>query len=223
MEDSNKLLSTVMVGVVGIIGISLIIKLIREKRREKSGERLTTDENVRIAMELNTAIHPGRSWISDIFISANKDEIFRLGGYINNFEDISREYKNLYRESLSHELQDALGDDYTDFINMIKKVESGTNIISDSEAQILAKEMEAEMTGLNWFGRDLTPFNNLLRLTDNNFKKVIETYNAKFSESFIKTLEGEYAMSFAGSIFLKEDVYWRDVAKKITSRYYLIF
>lgn len=219
----NKLFGTVAVGVVGIVGLMLIIKMVRNRKMQKSGERPTTDENVRIAMELNTAIHPGRSFVSDIFRSANKDEIFRLGGYIDNFEDISREYKNLYQESLSHELQDALGSDYADFINMVKRVESGTNTLSDAEAQVLAKNLESEMIGLNWFGRDIAPFNSLLRLSDQNFKKVIEIYNIKYPESFIKTFESEYSMSIASSIFLIESKEWKEITKKVTSRYYIIF
>lgn len=222
-NSENKLFGTVAVGVVGIIGVALIIKLIRDARKMSSGKRVTTDENVRIAMELNSAIYPGRSFISNIFVTPNIDEIFRLGGYIENFEDISVEYRNLYQESLSLDLQDALGSDYPDFINMLKKVESGTNIFSDFEAQQLAKKLNDEMIGLNWFGRNEKPFNDLLRLTDNNFRKVIEIYNQKYEEDFKTTFDGEYSIPVVGSIFLYQSDGWIEIIRKITKRYDMIF
>jgi len=223
MAGTSKIYGTVAVGVVGIIGVSLIIKMIRDKKQRESGDRATSDSNVSIAQALNTAMHPGRNFVSNMFLSADTDEIFKLGANIKDFKDISEEYRNLYQATLSLELQNALGDEYPAFINMVQKAESGVSTFSNAQAQVLADSLEKEMIGLNWFGRDITPFNNLIRLSDENFKMVIELYNNKYPESFIITFEGEYAMSVAGSIFLKEDQEWNGIKNKVITRYHLIF
>ncbi len=223
--SGNKLFGTVAVGVVGIIGVALIIKLIRDSRKMGSGKRVVEDENVRIAMELNSAIHPGRSFISDIFVSANKDEIFRLGGHIDNFDDIATEYKNLYKASLSHELQDALGNDYPDFINKLKRVQTGTDMLTDIEAGELVNRLFDEMDGINWFGRDTKPFTDLLRLSDKNFKKVIEIYNSKHREDFKTMFDNEFSASVIGTLaLLPQPLYsWPEIVEKINKRYSILF
>jgi len=211
---------TIIAGVIGLIGVSLVIKMIKDRRAEKSGDRAATDENVQIAQALNTAIHPGRTFLSGLFDSPDENEIFRLGNMIKNFDDVSTEYRNLYQENLSLELQDALGNNYPDFINSIKGVKSEANIISSSETIGLAKELYEEMDGWNLI-RSTVPYTQLYRLSDTDFIAVIDAFNNSYDEDFATMLEGEYTQSIyetGGKL-----TGFADIKEKILKRYNSIF
>lgn len=227
-KSDNSIYTTVIVGVIGVVGISLIVRMIRRRRQSQSGKRVLEDENVRIATELNTAIHPGRSWVSNIFISANKEEIFRLGSYITDFDDVATEYRNLYQKSLTHELQDALGDDYSEFITKLKKVKLGTDYISGFEAGELVDNLNNEIDGLNWFGRKSEPFEALLKLSDADFRTVIQLYDQKYKpDTFMKSVNEEYGFSVIGLIAPPASSLanwsWSDVKEAIAKRYNTVF
>ena len=224
----NSIYGTVAVGVLGIIGVSLIIKMLRDKKQDSSGDRAVTDENVVIAMELNSAMHPGRNFVSNMLLSSSKEEIFRIGNRIKDFDDISTEYRNLYKESLSLELQDALGDDYPDFINKLKKVAAGTDMLSQFEAEEIADSLFDEMDGLNWFGRNEEPFLTLLKLSDANFKMVMSVFNVRHpDETFKKMFDNEYSAAVISAIDLgtviSKSLSWEKLVEKVNQRYNLIY
>ena len=225
-NSNSGVTKIVLVGVIGIVGIAIAIKLIRKISRTTSGNRLVDDENVKLATEFNTAIHPGRNWVSDLFTSANKDEIFQIAQNIKNFDDVSKEYNNLYQKSLTLELQDALGDEYPAFIAQLQKVKSGTNVLAASDTSKLVIDLRNQIQGLNISGRDLTPFNNLLRLSDADYKRVVQAYNMKYQpDNFYKDLEGESGISalsgfglFGGTGGIEFD----KIKQKLLNRYQLL-
>lgn len=217
--QSPDIIKYVAVGSVGVVAVSLIVKMIRDRRKTESGKRAVSDENVTLATQLNSAIHPSRSWLSDLFSGADKDELFRLAGVITNFEDVAQEYKNLYSESLILDLQDALGTDYPDFMSKLQKVSSGTDLLSDTNANILADKLYNEIDGLNWIRRDSEPFRELLRLSDHNFKKVVTIYNTKHDEDFKTAMESEYG----NSAFWVVDRTWDEIKENTLKRISLVF
>jgi len=220
MANSNKIYSTVAVGVVGIVGIALLIKMIRKQRSDKSGDRAATDENVIIAQALNSAISPGRTFLSGLIDSPDKDEIFKIATSIKNFDDISKEYRNLYKENLSLELQDALGNEYNDFIRILQSVKSGTVVVALANPEVLAKKLYDEMDGWN-LTRNTKPYSELYRLSDNDFKATIQIFDNKYDEDFATMLKGEYSQSIyetGGKL-----TGFADIKEKILKRYNIIF
>lgn len=185
-SSNMSILRIIFVGGIGIIATVLLIKMIRKGRKVASGGRVTKDENVQIAMDLNTAIG---SW----YESANKDEIFRIADRITNYNDVASEYNNLYDESLSHELQNALGDDWSKFIAMVTKIEKNIDIYSDAEIAQIVTALHDDMSGSNIIGHDLELYQKLYRMPDSDFNKVISAYDLKYTpEHFASTLEGEW-------------------------------
>lgn len=209
--SNMNILRIVLISAVGLISVALVIKMIRKGRKVSSAGRVTEDENVEMAMLLNSAISPERSWIGGLFVGADKDMIFELAKQIKNFEDVSREYYILYEESLSHDLQDALGDNYPAFLRIIKG-----EVITDAKANLLAESLYKEISGLNWTSRNLDPFYELLGLPNNDFIKVVKIYNTKYKTSLIDDIENESGVSiFLGSYQLEK---WRDLEKKIIAK-----
>ena len=227
MKNEEQILKIVLVGGVGLLGIVLIAKMINDKRKQNSSKRLMSDDNVRIATELNSAIHTGRNWFTDLVSGADKETIFRLAGEIKNYEDIATEYKNLYNTSLTLELQDALGKDYPEFLKKLGKVIEKEDVISDLEATEIADAMFDDMDGITWFYHNKEPYIKLLRLSDGNFKKVIEIFNAKYGdkEDFKTMFENEFSVSFFQAAYLIPpnvtlDKYsWQDIQAKVIERY----
>jgi hypothetical protein len=207
----------VIIGAMGVIAIALAIKMIKNSKKMSTSNQAVNDPNVSMAMQLNSAIHPSRSWVGNIFTGANKDEIFRLAQYIKDFDVIAQEYQNLYDESLSLELQDALGDQYPDLLAKLGRVKTGTDSLSDEELAKIAEDLYKDMNGFNWTSRNLQPYSSLLRLTDVDFKKTIEMFNSSHSEGFRDMLEGESGTSvlFSNAQYLD----FTDLKDKVLARY----
>jgi hypothetical protein len=218
--STGGILRLVIIGTVGIIGIALAIKMIKNSKKMGSGKNLVEDENVKLAMELNTAIHPSRSWLGNLFTGANVDEIFRISQYIDNYDDVAKEYQNLYDESLSHELQDALGNEFPELLKKLGAVAEGRDLMTSAEINNIAKDLNSEMSGANWSGRDLAPFNKLLRISDNDFKRIVSAYNGTYDD-FREMLNNESGFSVfgAGSQYYE----FEELKEKILTRYDNLF
>jgi hypothetical protein len=154
-----------IISIIAASGISvwLIVNLYKRSRQKASASRAASDPNVQMAMRLNSAIYPSQSWVGDLFTSVNKDEIFRIAPLIKkNFNDVSKEYYNLYEEPLALELQNALKGDYDTFLRII----SG-DTMSDTQAAAIAKQLYEEIGNVTYFNAgfvDTQPvesFNNL--------------------------------------------------------------
>jgi hypothetical protein len=210
-----NVLKIVLISGIGIIGLALAIKMIKKSKKMASGSQVVNDDVVRTAMELNTAIHPSRNWFGDIFTSANKDEIFRIAQTIKKFDDVAKEYQNLYNESLSHELQDALGDEYSKLLEILGKVKTGTSAIESSKVAKIAEDLFAEMDGLN-VSRDIEPYQELYRLSDSDFKRVIEEFNRKHDD-FRTMLNDESTFVFWATVDEYSD--WGEMKEKLLARY----
>jgi hypothetical protein len=213
---SAGILKIVLISALGIIGVALVIKMVKNARKVDAGNEAIDNPDINMAMQLNTAIHPARSWVGDIFTGANKDEIFALAQYIKKYDVVANEYQKLYDESLSHELQDAMGDEYPALLEKLGKVKAGTDMATQEEIIKISDGLYKDMNGANWTGRDLTPYSALLRLTDSDFKKVISLFNSKHSD-FREFLDGESGTSVLFSN--KQYVEFSDLQKKILIRY----
>lgn len=179
----------VLVSGIGIIAFILLVKMIRKGRAVSSASRAATDPNVQLATRFNTAIHPARTWIGYAFAGADKDEIFRIAKEVTNFKDVSTEYYNLYEESLTHEIQDALGEDYQQFLNII----SGEGITS-TQANNLAKRLYKAYNGLTGFfvvvsESEASTIREYSRLTSTDQKMVQATYSNLYKRNLLSDLQ----------------------------------
>jgi hypothetical protein len=222
-QSTANIVKWIVVAGIGIVGLALAIKMIRKAGHDRSADSAIDDENVKMAMELNTALHPSRNWFGNMFTGADKDKIFQIASSIKKFNDVSAEYRNLYKEDLAIELQDALGDEYPALMDLLKE----TNISSTSAMPIvditnLAVRLRNEIEGLSWTSRDLKPFSDLMRLSDENFNKVVDTYNSKYNpDNFRDDMKSESSVSaltglglFGGTGSMDFDV----IKKKILAR-----
>jgi hypothetical protein len=216
IQQKGGILRLAIAGGIALVGVIVAIALIRKSRKNSSGNSVTTDDNVKTAMELNTAIHPGRNWLTDLWTYADTDEIFKIGHTIKNYNDVAKEYQNLYNESLSHELQDALGNDYPDFLAIFDTKGSATVSASQTDIAKIADELFKEMDGVN-ISRDLSKYQNLYRLSDKDFKSVATTFNSAHDEDLRTMLDGESTITFWSSPDEISD--FSDIKDKIISRY----
>jgi hypothetical protein len=181
----------VLISSIGIISIILLIKLIRKGRAVSSANRADTDVNVQLATMLNSAIHPARSFVGDLFTGADKSELFSLAKQINkqgNFHDVATEYYRLYEESLTHEVQDALGRDYQQFLNII----SGEGI-TPTTANNLAKKLYDAYKGLTGLfvyvsSNEVATIQEYTRLTDSDQQIVQAAYNSMYNRNLASDL-----------------------------------
>ena len=218
-QQNRGIVRIILVAGVGIIGVALLVKLIAKGRKVSSSNRAAEDPNVQMAMLLNSAINPARSWVGGIFTGANVDEIMRLAYQIKNYEDVSREYNNLYGEALSLELQDALGSQYPTFQRII-----GGGVMSDQEANNLVIELYNQIDGWNWTGKETVPFETLKSLANEDFKKVVTMYNSKYSTNFIEDLKAESSTSITGlSLSGVTPSEWKNIVAQLVDRYNTVF
>jgi hypothetical protein len=218
----NSIVKWIVVGAIGIIGVAIAIKLIKNFRKTKTGNDVVENENVKIAMELNSYIHPSRNWVGNLFTSADRDNIFALLQSVKDYDTVANEYYKLYNESLSHELQDALGDEYSDALNLLGKAKTGAAIISDSEIGKISDDLFNDMNGLNVFGHSLEPYQSLLRLSNYDFKRVVVNYNSRH-DNFLDQIEGEveaaYSSWLSPALALSVNSNFEDLKQKVVKRY----
>jgi hypothetical protein len=212
---NNAIIKWIIAGAIGVVGVAIAIKLIKNYRKTKTGNDVIQDENVKIAMELNSAIHPGRNWLSDLVTSADSDTIFQILNEVKDFDTVATEYFKLYNESLAHELQNALGDEYADALELLGKVQTGSNITTQSEIEIIADDLYSQISGWNWTTRNLEPFNKMNRLSDSDFKKVVSAYS-KYGD-FRSDLEGESGWGVLSGSMQSSD--FGEAQEKLLNRY----
>lgn len=221
-DTTAGVVKMVVIASVGVIGLALAIKMIRNAIKNNSGNRLVDDENVKLATELNSAIHPGRNWFTDMFVAADTAAIFQMAPKLKNFDDVSKEYTNLYQESLTLELQDALGAEYPAFISALQAAKTGNSAISQAKLNELVVSLRNEIDGINVVSRNLEPFEQLNRLPDTDFIKVVQAYNSKYRpDQFYSDLDGELGNSLMGIDFGADK--FRALQKKILTRCKLLF
>ena len=199
MENVNKTSSIVKyvgIGSVAIIAIAILIRMISKSRSVKSGNRVTTDDNVAIATELNSAIHTGRNFFTNLIYESDKSEIFKIGRRINDYEDVAKEYQNLYQTSLTHELQDALDKDYVSFLKLLKgeyNVNNGNDeqvpSFSDQDAKDMAFKLFKDMDGFTW-SHDVELYKKLSEMEYNDYIRVVNAYDEKYGK-FSTKLDAE--------------------------------
>jgi hypothetical protein len=214
VNKAPGIIKWVVVGFIGIVGVAIAIKMIKKSKKMSSGKDVVENDDIRVAMELNTAIRPARSWVGNIFTSSNKEEIYRIAQGIKNYDEVAKQYQNLYDESLSHELQDALGEDYPAFLTGLKNVSKGFDFFSDDQLKKISDGLFDAMDGLNLTLRDEDIYNQVYGLSDVDFRRTMKIYNGSHSEDFKSMLSNESA--WMGPVY---NYTFADIKEKLLERY----
>jgi uncharacterized protein YihD (DUF1040 family) len=90
----------------------------------------------------------------------------------------------LYGKDLTLELQDALGDDYPQFLVIMQNAQSGNAGATQTDLSQLVIDLNNNIGVFTWTSRDLTPFHTLYRLDDTDFQNAITTYNSNYNTDF---------------------------------------
>jgi hypothetical protein len=187
----------VILGSLGILSIILAIKMIRKSVAKSAGKRIVDDQNVRFATLFYTYINP-TAW----FKGADEDAILRMAETIDNYDDIAKEYSNLYERSLTHDLQDVLDELYPEFVVRLQKAKSGNTSIDISQAVNLAERLHDELEVVqDYQEKDLTSLEELNLLNDNNFLLVTSEYNNLFGKNLAEVIKNEPTYLFFPTIY----------------------
>ena len=133
-QEHKHTVRNVGIGVVVVLGSAFVInKIVKAIKRRNALNNAATNPNVRYAMMLRSAMNPsGTTWLmwSD---GTTEEVMYKTASQITDFNEVARQYKNLYNSELLADIQSELNT--TEFAKFMNIINNNKNVHLNSSAQ----------------------------------------------------------------------------------------
>ncbi len=235
LPENIKIKHIILLTGISVIGISFLVKIIKEKVKSGASNNSYDNAAVNLANQLSNALYPdgrpkkdkagfierqipGLSWLKKSVYyfdaSPDVDKIFQIaGGHLNpdNFKSVSKAYHKLYGSDLLFDLESRLGDKYNDFDYKMRSGNLMNNPDTNSRiVQTLALNIFDDLN--DWWGlADREYYEQLNQMDDKNLESVYyefeEILRSKSKEGTLKTyLKKIYTVGRADDIIQRLNI-----------------